>query len=219
MKTIVPSFVMASDLCPDRVRSPEESLVTDLEKNLSSGLVERDQKGPRSSTLVVGFQGQEPKAGGDRFVQNLGSKWGSAFCGLSDLLLRSDEVFLDLVKPLIDLAKLFPHRVGSIVLASSVGKRGVGPAGCKVDGRTWPDEAPPMPKLGKNEELPSSTRREKQELKREFESPSPLPTAETGIVYLWEGSLFVRLALPLSSLGTRRSCTVDVPVQWYVVRA
>ncbi|RWW62740.1 hypothetical protein BHE74_00030117 [Ensete ventricosum] len=55
---------------------------------------------------------RKPKAGGDRFVQNLESKWGSAFCGLSDLLLGSDEVSLDLVKPLIDLAKLFPHRVG-----------------------------------------------------------------------------------------------------------
>ncbi|RRT86156.1 hypothetical protein B296_00003609 [Ensete ventricosum] len=57
--------------------------------------------------------------------KNLGNKWGSAFCGLSDLLLGSDEVSLDLVKPLVDLVKLFPHRVR------------VCPAGCKVDGRTW----------------------------------------------------------------------------------
>ncbi|RRT49686.1 hypothetical protein B296_00050452 [Ensete ventricosum] len=34
MKMTVPSFVTASDLCPDQVRSPEESLVMDLEKNL-----------------------------------------------------------------------------------------------------------------------------------------------------------------------------------------
>ncbi|RWW41555.1 hypothetical protein BHE74_00052967 [Ensete ventricosum] len=37
VKMIIPSFVMTSDLCPDRVRGPEESLITDLEKNLGSG--------------------------------------------------------------------------------------------------------------------------------------------------------------------------------------
>ncbi|RWW71579.1 hypothetical protein BHE74_00020659 [Ensete ventricosum] len=66
--------------------------------------------------------------GGNWFVQNLGSKWGSAFGGLSDLLLGPDEVSLDLVDPLVNLAKLFPHRVGSQSQPPSTGgvlRRGV----------------------------------------------------------------------------------------------
>ncbi|RWW65705.1 hypothetical protein BHE74_00026977 [Ensete ventricosum] len=37
MKATVPSFVTAPDLCSDWVWGPEESLVSDLEKDLSSG--------------------------------------------------------------------------------------------------------------------------------------------------------------------------------------
>ncbi|RRT82085.1 hypothetical protein B296_00013902 [Ensete ventricosum] len=92
LEAAISSFVTASDLCSDWVRGPEESLVSDLEKDL--------------------------KTGGNKFVQNLGSKWGSAFGGLPDLLLVSDKVSFDLVEPLVDLAKFgspvdSPRRSGS----------------------------------------------------------------------------------------------------------
>ncbi|RWW85584.1 hypothetical protein BHE74_00005724 [Ensete ventricosum] len=62
---------------------------------------------------VVGLQDQEPKAGWDRFVLNLGYK--------RVLFLRLDERF----------------GVGATVFASFAGKRGVCPTTCKIGGRMW----------------------------------------------------------------------------------
>ncbi|RRT82971.1 hypothetical protein B296_00002366 [Ensete ventricosum] len=44
VEAIVSSFVSAPDLCSNWVRDSEESLVSDLQKDLSSGLIERDRE-------------------------------------------------------------------------------------------------------------------------------------------------------------------------------
>ncbi|RWV89843.1 hypothetical protein GW17_00047991 [Ensete ventricosum] len=71
---------------------------------------------------------------------------------------------------------------------------------CDSRKRRWRYYAP----MGKKELAAAAKQRRQRYGARARASPSPSPVAEMGVLYLWEGSLFVRLALPLSSLGHDR---------------
>ncbi|RRT37631.1 hypothetical protein B296_00038397 [Ensete ventricosum] len=68
----------------------------------------------RVATSVVVFQGGELKIGWDWFVLYLGDKQRPTLATLVNFLLRLDELPLNLIQPLVDLAKLFPHRVDRV---------------------------------------------------------------------------------------------------------